>query len=269
MQGICRNCNHPKALRRSHAIPNSFFKPLARGGSGQFVELSDGPSKARASQESGQDYLLCSKCEGIFSEQFDKPIAEEVRRLRAAFSNRLTEIESDVERIKSGIASIVWRASISNARLFKSFKIPSGSYSDVVSEMRIDRREERRFSYSMRPIYDPTLKEDGGFDTAALENFIVTPKPWGIAHGYGGRRKEGWGAILLMGGVVVTMHQPRLSPYKERQRFYLPTNRLKSPVRPTDMWSVPHLREFLAFVVHKEKSNTNPTDISPPRPRSR
>jgi hypothetical protein len=113
---------------------------------------------------------------------------------------------------------------------------------------------KRSFSYSVQPIFDPTPKQDGGFDARELEKFILTPKQWNVAHGFSGRRQSGWGAIFIAGGVVVTLIQPRLSAYKERQRFYLLSNDRFSRIRPVDMWKIPYLPEFLRYAVYKEKA---------------
>jgi hypothetical protein len=75
MAAICRNCGKLRHLQHSHAIPNAFFRPLARSSSGQFILLTDGPSKAESSQESGRDFLLCSSCEHIFGKTFDNPLS--------------------------------------------------------------------------------------------------------------------------------------------------------------------------------------------------
>jgi hypothetical protein len=254
MDAICWNCGKLRQLRNSHAIPNTFFKPLARSSNGQFILLTDGPSKAERSQESGQDFLLCSSCEHIFGRKFDHPLSEEFRRIRSAFS-RCERIEiSNAGSIKSSIASIIWRVSISSSLMYKSFKIPYRLRENLYLELWCENDSERNFSYSVQPIFDRTSRQDGGFGAKELENFLLTPKQWKIAHGFSGRQQSGWGAIFVAGGIAVTMLEPRLSAYKERQKFYLLSNDRISRIRPVDMWTVPYLREFLAYAVHKEKA---------------
>lgn len=258
MLGTCRNCRKEKSLRRSHAIPNGFFKPLARGSRGQFIEITDGPSDARTSQDSGREFLLCDTCERIFDEQFDRPIIDEVRRIRSALTKGVNQIESDVERVKSGLASIIWRASESEARIYESYKLSQKIRNELFEEMYNSNSLGRLFSYGIQPIFD-AKDNDGRIYNEIIEKFIVTPKLWNINHGFGGRLKKGWGTIFVMGGVVVTICQPRLSPYKERALHYLPSNRQNYQLRPVDMWSIPYLKEFLVQAVQKEKrSNRSP-----------
>jgi hypothetical protein len=253
MNGICRNCGKTRLLQHSHAIPNGFFRPIARAGGGQFIEINDGQSLARNSQDSGCDFLLCSQCEALFGSVFDAPLIDEVRNIRKAFRSGVKALASDPEKIKASISSILWRASVSQARLYRKFVVPSQIFYHLEREMWSIKGRNREFSYSVSPVYDKFPGNALGFSEEMLSNFILTPKPWNIAHGFAGRVRNGWGAIFLVGGAAIAVVQPRLSPYKERQNLFLNSDGAESHVRPIDMWSVPYVREFLGNAVRKER----------------
>lgn len=249
-RGICHFCGQQSELRNSHAIPRSFIRDISRQDSGKMVHLSSGNEPAKRLGDRSQDRLLCHECEQTFGDNFDRPLKElfaELRRKYRAGESHL--ILCDGAKIKNAIASVLWRAAISNAEYYKGFKPPR----TIVETLREDvsRMENFSFSYRIQPIFDPNSASEGGLDDGAIDTFLLTPRIWGARSGFRGRQKTRTGMIFIMGGVVVDVIE-KLSKSRERKLGHLTNEESHISLRATNLWEIPAVKEFLRWAVWKE-----------------
>lgn len=123
---ICRLCEKPKSLQRSHVIPRSYYKRLKRCGGGQLVSISyaeqTGPKKSNSNPT---EELLCSSCEQFLDREYEK------YGTRALINPKRTTIFHDYISVKKFeyqkaflyFSSILWRASISTLPDFQSVRL--------------------------------------------------------------------------------------------------------------------------------------------------
>ncbi len=125
---VCALCKYDKPLQRSHIIPERIYKPLYdRGGRGKAQKLDkvEGVfTRQRPIQKGLREELLCSSCEDLLNEDYEKEFNE------LWFKKRILPeaIESGESIIIDGInyqqfklyhLSILFKASVSSLAEFR------------------------------------------------------------------------------------------------------------------------------------------------------
>lgn len=129
---ICKLCCKEREVKKSHVIPNSFFKFIKQkqGDKNGKLILSD-TKNTRWDQETFYERLLCSECENKFSGNFENYAASLMLR---DGSNTETEVQYlnnqeiliknlDFEKFKLFQMSLLWRASVSESDFYKHVKL--------------------------------------------------------------------------------------------------------------------------------------------------
>lgn len=122
---LCAYCKNERELCFSHAIPDGFFKAISRKNNGQLISIPTGVGNVGLSQDTGKHKLLCKACESDFNSRFDGPIVNALK----AWDRQIiddgfgVEFEFSANKMAQGLASICWRACVSNSTMYKGAKI--------------------------------------------------------------------------------------------------------------------------------------------------
>lgn len=128
VKAICVLCQKEGELRNSHIIPESFYKNI-----GIYTEKNiyyqiktDGTnSDIRLMQKGVREYLLCNDCEQLLNNFYEK-YAENLFFRNCQLENFIDHIEllnTDSNKIKLFILSILFRASVSTLEFFKNITL--------------------------------------------------------------------------------------------------------------------------------------------------
>ncbi|MGE6213083.1 hypothetical protein [Comamonas aquatica] len=209
----CALCREYRKLSKSHVIPNSYFRAMKRSFNGKLVAMDSSPNTtASLSQDSLDDYLLCSKCEG----HFGKWETLWIRRLRQAsklFAKDIDEVplsSFEYETFRCFLLSIIWRAAVCARAEFSLVKLPD----DVLESLRADLHagkvsEAAGIGNRIRKLVDPSefLKHGD------LEQFAATP----MTFSSGGLV----GYQLFFGGYVVDFITSKITRRVSRIRGFV------------------------------------------------
>lgn len=119
----CRYCGQAAVLCKSHAIPDTYFRRLARKNNGQTFRSTNTADTFDTSQESGWDYLLCAACEAMFNQKLDKPSIKFLDRYRHQITSGLKAGEFDNSLLARFLLSIVWRAGVSQNPTYRGLEL--------------------------------------------------------------------------------------------------------------------------------------------------
>ncbi|ELI5413236.1 hypothetical protein RRJ79_004631 [Vibrio parahaemolyticus] len=132
--GICKLCCKEREIKKSHIIPNAFFKFIKQkqgDKSGKLI-LSD-TKNTRWDQETFYERLLCGECENKFSGNFENYAASLMLRDGSNTDSEVQYLNSrelliknlDFEKFKLFQMSLLWRASVSANDFYKHVKLPT------------------------------------------------------------------------------------------------------------------------------------------------
>ena len=124
----CERCGQNKQLRKSHAIPDSFFRDLKRRGKGKATKIYQ-DFGTRPSSESGWSYILCAKCEMYFNKSCDEAAIFFVKN--AISENPLKTIDHSI--LAFFICSVLWRAQLSSASMYSGYRITEADVDQISS----------------------------------------------------------------------------------------------------------------------------------------
>jgi hypothetical protein len=116
----CALCRTTGELKRSHIIPNSFFKAMKKDG--KLVRFDfDEQSPVRLSIESWWEYLLCAECEARLSVLETKWVPKLRQAGEALVQARKSSqiVDFDYPSLRSYLLSILWRAAASRLKAFE------------------------------------------------------------------------------------------------------------------------------------------------------
>jgi hypothetical protein len=124
--GICRLCEKPAELRKSHILPNLAYSEVIETSSHPRMVVvrnsQDGPITDKSHQTGFRERLLCENCEGQFSEyevyasnnllNLTLPLPQSARDL-------LNTIQvSDYAKLKLFLISLLWRVGVARHDFF-------------------------------------------------------------------------------------------------------------------------------------------------------
>ncbi|MBU2868946.1 hypothetical protein [Pacificibacter marinus] len=162
----CERCGLNTQLRKSHAIPDAFFRDLKRSGKGKVTKIHQdfGP---RPSSESGWSYILCAQCEMHFNASCDEAAILFVKH--TVSKSQLQAI--DHSTLALFICSVLWRAQLSSASMYGGYKITKADV-DQISSAALGRCDPfMSFSFEVAQLHD----EDGNISINQIRKTIAAP----------------------------------------------------------------------------------------------
>lgn len=248
----CCYCRDERELCKSHAIPKAIFRDMKdKQDSGDLIFIgSEGP--IRLEGQEGAWRLLCEACEQLFNQQYDKYFVDMIR----SWSDDILEAKSCMTRpecpewFARSIASIIWRASISNSPFYRGFTL-TGRVENILREMLMS--EEGSIyslaSFKVEKLCDP----DGDIAFKELANKILMPKRANNMPDLG-MYKEHMSIVTIFSGFQFTMVLPSISKMDRNKFKFLgrPGKRISAPY--VDVFSLPWFRDIALNVSSKTKS---------------
>ncbi|GEM_PF-656158 len=123
----CALCLEFKALKRSHAIPNSIFKKLSDGCQ-SIVVTNDADTYAKRNNNSWWTYQLCDECEQLLNHSYEKYsllfLRGEKGKKIEHDDRGITYSEVNIGKIQLFFLSIFWRAANSEDSAYSHVFIP-------------------------------------------------------------------------------------------------------------------------------------------------
>lgn len=134
--GQCRLCGEQRELVKAHIIPQSFW-PTDEG-TPKVLSNTAGVYPARAPLGVYDPNILCEKCDSTILGPLDQHAAEALLRGAAEPLNDAPPIpkrypDAEPRKIELFVASVAWRASVSNCRFFHRIRL--GRYEEVIRQM--------------------------------------------------------------------------------------------------------------------------------------
>ncbi len=145
---FCKLCKKNKKLMDSHIIPEFIYKPLYDN-THRFHVISTYKEKDRPKEQKGiREKLLCADCENHISkyEHYAKKVL--FGGVEIAVHNEgegIVVSEIDYKLFKLFQLSILWRASISNHKMFKNIEL--GPHESIIREMILSNKPGSEIKY--------------------------------------------------------------------------------------------------------------------------
>ncbi len=241
--GKCAYCGQEKTLCSSHAIPYAFFKEMLRKGDGKAIAIPAGHGRIHFDSDSGADYLLCVECESYFNTEFDRPLIFSINKFNNNEDENKLSIVSEI--FVRSLASIVWRACVSNAVFYSHIqvnKVICNYFLQLFSD--VSKNPLDYCSVGVSVLHDPLPVENGGFDKESLKQVVF---PISMKHTGYNNKKHNTHMFLKMcfGGFLIEIFVPRLPFMVRKSPKFIRKN--CDSIRPvlTDIFSHDELREHM------------------------
>ena len=121
----CRLCDKEDHLRKSHILPEFYYKPIYDE-KHRFFELStDIKHKTKFLQKGVREKLLCDKCEQQFSKYENyasKMFNSSTKAIKSG--DEIIANNIDYNLFKLHHLSVLWRISISSLKIFNNINLP-------------------------------------------------------------------------------------------------------------------------------------------------
>lgn len=161
----CERCGNLTDLRKSHAIPDAFFRQMKRDGLGKITRIHQGDG-LRPTSESGWSYILCDECEQHFNRVCDERVvlfANEIRR------DGMAELDHSI--IAMFICSVLWRAQLSSAGMYSGYRITERDAENLAEVVLSGVEPFLKFSYEVALVCD----DFGQINSRKLKATISSP----------------------------------------------------------------------------------------------
>lgn len=226
---VCAYCKKERELCASHAIPDGLFRLISRRNSGKLIAIPTGDGNIHFSNDTGKAKLLCIACEALFNRDFDAPLVNALK----AWDSRIVQEGFGVRfrccpnHIAQGLASIFWRASVSENDLYKSAKVSSQDRVNLLRIMNGPRPDALKLcSCSIQRLSDKRPSDDGGISQEIISQIILPATSYHI--GWDGRRSARHFAFaVVMQGFLCWLIIPRLPHAKRNKPGFLKSSQLK------------------------------------------
>ncbi len=162
----CERCGQNAQLRKSHAIPDAFFRELKRGGKGKVTKIHQ-DFGVRPSSESGWSYILCEECEAYFNQTCDEDAVRFSREIVSGQSRQPV----DHNIIALFICSVLWRAQLSSASMYAGYKITQADLEKISDAALQNCDPFTEFSFEVSHLYD----EKGSISARQIANTVAAP----------------------------------------------------------------------------------------------
>lgn len=235
MQGICHRCRLMTKLIDGHSIPNAFVRHAKGEGSLKYIPLGDA-QKIAGARSTGSHPILCSYCDGKLGKDFDKPVFEwTTKQIPTATS-------IDDATLAQFLASVFWRASLSNHHYYRDFLGSKHALTPFLEQATYESKETFLIAS-----YDVKKMTDDIFPITALESLIIYP----VVRMANTNLNEPFVFLrAVFGGCIWSMVLPSLKPLPDN---LLCPDATRSAMASVSLQSDPELRNFVVGAIEKLK----------------
>ena len=216
MSAVCKLCLSSSDLRKSHAIPDAFFKRILSANNGQAVLLDGSLLGHKVSSDSWATYQLCGGCEMHLNTSYEGYSISVLRghggvAKKSDAGVTFSGIEND--RIRMFFISILWRAVCSNHDSYSGAVLPyEFCKNNTVEKLRLAIYENSDIPSNLVSVkLSRVIDSSGGLNAVVLKDLIVAP----FHRPFGEKRKVS--VNFMVEGFLITMIMPGLS-YNERKK---------------------------------------------------
>lgn len=127
---ICKLCNKPKVLQRSHVIGRSVFKHLLKESNGNFAYITlVKENKIEKTNDHWALPMLCACCESMLNQRYENYSLWALKNKQNGVKHKIKENYLQIQNINQYrlimyVVSIFWRAIHSEHRVFKHLHMP-------------------------------------------------------------------------------------------------------------------------------------------------
>jgi hypothetical protein len=238
----CERCGRYTQLRRSHAIPDAFFRDLKHDGKGKVTKIHQnfGP---RPSSESGWSYILCAKCEMHFNASCDEAAILFVKHTVSKSPPKAV----DHSALALFICSVLWRAQLSSASMYGGYKITKADV-DQISSAALKRCDPFvGFSFEVAQLHD----EDGNITANQIKKTIAAPYRAEVKIGSNLHTIH----FFVAGGVFFSAISPKV-PFIVLDHRYLVQGGQDAPRVKRALSSLSNFRKIEAIARHEAGSGS-------------
>lgn len=175
--GVCRLCHQETHLSRSHIVPKAMVNPL-KSDSGYLLQINGkGAYGLKKYQDGFVDFLLCTRCEGFCSIEYENPFFDlwnSVAPKSPWEKNKIISLQVDYRKFKLFHLLNLFRASVCTLPQFRHVSLKADE--EVIRKMLLDGDPGgvEKYSVAARVIYSehsgmlsevistPELRSDGG-----------------------------------------------------------------------------------------------------------
>ena len=177
--GTCRLCLEKTNLKKSHTIGNSIFKQISKTMDGKAIVLSSGDDDIQYSSDSWSDYLLCSTCEHLLNDRYERYSLNILRGKHVTVLKTSTGIKFEkIEQRKLILyfLSIYWRAANSSHEAYSNVVILD-SDNELLRNLILNDHQppSGKFSIRISRVIDYNYPKKNTFSPQVLKQVIVSP----------------------------------------------------------------------------------------------
>jgi len=239
--GKCRLCLQEKQLRKSHVIPEFFYKDLYDD-KHKFFRLSNDPKKVENTKFKGiHERLLCGDCEKLLNESYEQYVHDVLRnriKIKRTQTPDTIILEGlDYARFKLFLISILWRCHVAEGSEFSQVNLGS-IHGERLRKMIVDNEPGFSYEYGCLVFFSRKM-------TAVLNELIYPPEPM-VFREFGVYR-------AVFGGLFwayIISDRPNTFPYKQ---FFISEDG-KMIIRRNDKFSTEFLQGIAADFQKARKS---------------
>lgn len=235
MQGICRRCRLLTKLVGGHSIPNAFIRHARGEGALKYIPLGRAQKIANA-RSTGSDHILCSCCDGKLGKDFDEPVF--------SWTTKSLPADTCIEdtTLAQFLASVFWRASLSNHHYYRGFLGPMHALTPLLEEATYDSNAAFEIaSYDVKRMTDETFSGD------ALERLIIFPV---LRKADTNTGKQFVFLRAVFGGCIWSMALPSLQPLPNS---LLNPDGTRNFMESVNLQNDPELKSFVVGAIEKLK----------------
>jgi hypothetical protein len=244
MLGICKLCQKTGNLRKSHAIPDAFFKKIFDGDSGKAIRMTEEAEDTQWTSDSLGTHQLCDKCEIRLNETYER---YSISLLRNQFSNaeKLKEgiqfSDVDIEKFIKFLLAIFWRAANSEHEGYRGAIMPERfialNGNEKIRKCLYDNSNlpSGMFNFKIQRLHDYSKT----WDLKSLKNMLVLP-----FHDYYGEDKK-LSVNFVLEGFYISIIMPSLSNKERKKTIVLYPNGKQFLAKYVDICSIESLKHII------------------------
>jgi hypothetical protein len=238
--GKCALCHSVTNLRRSHAIPDSFFRKLFSKDSGKAIKFVDDEStKIEYSKDSWWAYQLCKECEELVNQSYEKYSINALKGSGIHFSRHdggVSFSQCKNKILVSFFISIIWRAANSKNKAYKKISLSPPDNESIRAYLHSKEKiTQNTATVKISRLIDNT---DGGFTAEHLKGLLISP--------FIREHEKNKSFCLVLQGFFVEIFIPGI-PVKDRYRLGVISPSSNSLFIPyLDVFDIPEISRSFA-----------------------
>jgi len=146
----CKLCHKKKPIRKSHIIPEFFYRP-GYDEKGRLFEVRYGVYKDKYIQKGIREQLMCLDCEQFLNNNYERYFHNfwyKKKNLPEESLDKIYIVRSlDYAKTKLFLLSILWRASVASGKDFT--EVVLGPHENKIREMLLNKDPKDQFNYQI------------------------------------------------------------------------------------------------------------------------